>query len=240
MNNRLVTGDGIEHKPSDWKFDANVAEKFDAHVSKSVPYYSETQKLAVGISDWFVHDGGCVYDIGCATGTTIADLAYRHAGKQVHYIGIDRSVAMLQKAKERVNGLSRIQLLHEDVLEHSFPSDIDLVYSLYTLQFIDPHRRLELLTKIYNSMSCRGAIVLVEKVLDADPIATDIYIHLHWAKKVELGFEASEVYGKAMALRGVLVPFTLQENIDMLTRAGFSRVSTFWKWSNFAGLIAIK
>lgn len=232
-------GDGIRVDRADWEFNAEVAKTFDSHVGKSVPYYNETQQLAVAMSDWFVRDGSLVYDIGCATGATIADLLQRHPKKRLRCVGLDNSAAMLVQAHQRLDALN-VQLIQEDVLQCSLESNISLIYCLYTLQFLDPQRRLEVCDRLYRNLVRRGAFILVEKVLDADPVVGDIYTHLHWAKKAEMGFDVSEIYGKAQSLRGVLVPFTTQENIRMLESIGFSRVSVFFKWCNFCGILAVK
>jgi tRNA (cmo5U34)-methyltransferase len=238
--NEFNAGDGIKSSTAEWKFSTEVAKNFNNHVIKSVPYYQETHQLAVEISDWFVHENCKVYDIGCATGTLIADLMRRHVRKCIHFTGIDTSAAMLEESRKILNGFHRICLHQENALSFPFESDLSMIYSLYTLQFIDPQHRLELCQKIHDSLSRRGAFVLVEKVLDHDPVMTDIYTHLHWSKKEEMGFDVTEIYAKAQSLRGVLVPFTAEENIQLLQQAGFSRISYFFKWCNFLGLVAVK
>lgn len=237
----LSAGDNIQTLQSNWTFnDSAVAENFNQHVHRSVPYYLETQQLAVELSDWFVQSGGKIYDLGCATGSTIADLAKRHARKSLHFTGIDTSAQMLEKARKGLDGFARINLKQADACELPFEQDLSMVYSLYTLQFIDPQQRLELCKKIYSSLSRRGAFVLVEKVLDFDSMVGDIFVNLHWGKKAAMGFEPSEIYAKAQSLRGVLTPFTVEENLQMLKEAGFERTSVFFKWCNFAGIVAIK
>lgn len=54
------------------------------------------------------------------------------------------------------------------------------------------------------------------------------------------GFTNEEIIYKARSLRGVLVPLTLSENLEMLSSVGFETVDTFIKWYNFAGIIAVK
>jgi tRNA (cmo5U34)-methyltransferase len=235
-----VVGDGIQSGRSEWKFDAAVAEVFDSHVGKSVPFYEETEQLSVSMSDWFLHDASLVYDLGCATGTTFERLLTRHPNKSIQCVGIDNSEAMLNQARARLGSYSGIKLVNEDLLDHSFKSDISLIYSLYTLMFIPAQQRIALCKKLYESLAKRGALILVEKVLDDDAFVTDVFTHLHWSKKAEMGFDVTEIYGKAQALRGVLVPFTLEENIDMLRCSGFSRISVFFKWCNFCGIVATK
>lgn len=47
-------------------------------------------------------------------------------------------------------------------------------------------------------------------------------------------------FAKSRAIRGVLQPYTVDENIQMLQEAGFRDIDTFFKWNNFVGFIAIK
>ena len=240
MNTTATAGDGIAADRAEWQFNAEVAKTFDIHVAKSVPLYDETQKLALEMSDWFVGDRCTVYDLGCATGLTLAGLLERHPQKAIRCVGIDNSEPMLDQARSRLAGHDQVQLIHGDALVQQFEPDISLFYSLYTLQFINAQKRLELCKRIHQSLSERGGLILVEKVLDHDPVVTDIFTHLHWSKKEEMGFDVKEIYTKAQALRGVLVPFTVQENIQMLNAAGFSRVSVFFKWCNFCGMVGVK
>ena len=38
----------------------------------------------------------------------------------------------------------------------------------------------------------------------------------------------------------MLVPYRLEENRELLTRAGFRTVDVFFKWFNFCGIVAVK
>jgi tRNA (cmo5U34)-methyltransferase len=210
------------------------------HVARSVPYYLETHRVAVEMSDWFVSDQCRVYDLGCSTGNLIGDLYQRHQGKNIRYTGIDKSHPMLKEAEKAIGALPDVTLRLDDALSMPFEPEISLIYCLYTLQFINPQKRIDLCRKIHDSLSRRGGLILVEKVLDSDSVMTDIYTHLHWTKKAELGFDVTEIYGKAQSLRGVLVPFTAEENFQLLQESGFSRVSVFFKWCNFIGIVAVK
>lgn len=242
LPNTPITGDGIRAKAAAWEFNKEVAIAFDSHVSKSVPYYQETHQVVVEMSDWFVSDGSVVYDLGCSTGTLISDLVRRHAAinRDVRFIGLDKSEPMLEQAQKNLEGYRNVELLRGDALTHQFANGVSMVYSLYTLQFVDPLHRQALIQRIYNCLAPRGAFVLVEKVLDHDPVVEDIFIHLHWSKKAQMGFDVTEIYAKAQSLRGVLVPYTVEENKHLLENAGFRRISTFFQWCNFIGFLAIK
>jgi tRNA (cmo5U34)-methyltransferase len=235
------TGDNIASTQGNWEFTAQVAQNFDSHVRKSVPFYDVTQQLVLQLSDWFVYKGATVYDIGCATGTTLMALAERHSAKQLKLIGVDESTEMLAKVGGDTQLPPNIELLGQDIFDVDLPpASASLILSLYTLQFIPTQKRGQLLRKLYSGLARRGAFILVEKVLDSDALLTDIYIQQHWEQKRSMGFDVGEIYNKAAALRGVLTPLSTTENIQMLQDAGFDRVSVCFKWCNFAAFIAIK
>lgn len=235
-------GDGIYAGTTNWKFDAAVADNFEAHISKSVPMYNEVQRLAVTLSDWFIEDGSSVYDIGCATGTTLAELHKRHLNKKsLKMVGIDNSAVMLARAKDNLNGYNeqRISLVCQNIMDYSFDAPASVIYSLYTLQFINFSQRAELCKKIHSCLKDYGAFFLVEKIIESDYRVADVFTHLHWERKEEMGFKPAEIYNKAQSLRGVLKPLTLEKNLELLRGAGF-RTSTFFQWCNFVGFIGIK
>jgi tRNA (cmo5U34)-methyltransferase len=49
-----------------------------------------------------------------------------------------------------------------------------------------------------------------------------------------------EIAQKREALENVMIPYRIEENTELLKRNGFKAVDTFFKWYNFAGLVAVK
>ena len=45
---------------------------------------------------------------------------------------------------------------------------------------------------------------------------------------------------KREALENVLVPYRLDENVELFRRNGFELVETFFQWFNFAGFLCVK
>ncbi len=242
---RLVdTGDNIAHDRAEWRFDdPKTVANFDSHIAKSVPGYSDVHQLILELSDWFVSNHGRVVDLGCSTGTLLAALLERHESKSLHAIGVDSSPQMIDAARSRLQPVSQASiktLTTADLAHYSFGSENSMVTCLYTLQFVPPSRREGVLRQIRDSLAKRGALFLVEKVLDDSPDLVEIYNQVHHSKKVELGFDPAQIYHKAQSLRGQLIPLRLSENVQLLEAAGFQHVSVFWRWCNWAGIIAIR
>jgi tRNA (cmo5U34)-methyltransferase len=235
-------GDNITAVNAGWTFSGAVADTFDDHVSKSVPLYAEGHKLICSVSDFFVKPGSTVYEIGSSTGTLSMLLAKHNAQKaDARFIGIDVEADMVAKAQAKAKEamLSNVSFVADDVNAMEF-EPADLIVAYYTVQFIRPSVRQQLIDKIYNSLHWGGAFVLFEKVRGPDARFQDISTLLYNDYKLEQGYSTDEIVSKSRSLKGVLEPFSTQGNIDLLKRAGFNDIMTLQKYICFEGMLAIK
>ena len=224
----------------EWKFNHQVAENFDTHVEKSVPYYHEIQRMIVEMSEWFVGDYSVIYDIGSSTGETISLLLEKNKNKKdVKFVGIENCNAMIEKAKIKCDSLS-VNFVYQDALELTGFINASLITSLYTLHFIPFDRRLELLKMIHRDLRVGGAFILVEKVHAESSLFEDMWLELHWDSKKRQGLDDSMIIQKARSLRGVLMPLSLSEYLKILGDIGYTKVEVFSKWYNWVGIIATK
>ena len=100
MNRDDIFDDG-KPRGSDFTFDAEVAAVFDNMISRSVPFYAEQQRMIVEVVKRYWRPGTDIYDLGCATGTTLINLG-RELDGPGRLIGYDNSEAMLQQARGAV------------------------------------------------------------------------------------------------------------------------------------------
>ncbi len=232
-------GDSISAENANWSFGGDVAKTFDDHVSKSVPLYPQGHDLVAKLSDFFLGNGSLCYDIGCSTGTLLADLAKRNKSKNVNFIGIEPEASMVTKAKERCAPFANVAIEQGDVLDIDL-GKADMIVSYYTIQFIRPRHRQDLFKRIYESLNWGGAFVLFEKVRAPDARFQDIMSLLYTDYKIDMGYDTQEIVGKSRSLKGVLEPFSTQGNIDLAKRAGFQDIMSIFKYVCFEGFLAIK
>jgi len=223
-----------------WRFDETVAKIFDRHIRESVPFYNEIHRMTAEISDWFVRDSSLVYDLGTSTGEGVRRIFERHRKKNLRFVAVDISKDMMAKAREKLLDVPNVQFVVSD-LNNPFPiENASLVMSIFTLQFVTPNSRPRLLRDIFNGLIEGGAFVLVEKVLGETPRIDEVWMDLHHDLKRRNSIDDHEIAVKSRTLRGILVPRSLPENMYLLRQVGFSEMDVFFKWYNWAGVLAIK
>lgn len=230
-------------QPKDFKFDTEVASVFDDMVSRSVPFYSETKSTALNLAKSFVKPKSNIYDIGCSTATMLIDFAKLIDDKSVNFIGVDNSQPMINKAFEKVKSnhlQDRICLQLNNVEDNMKLSNASVVFMTYTLQFVRPLCRDLLIKQIYDSLLPNGCLILVEKILGNDSLFNRLYIDLYYEYKRSAGYSNEEIQNKREALENVMIPYRIDENIELLKRNGFSSYEIFFKWFNWAGIIVTK
>ena len=233
-------------KTEDFSFNEHVAQVFDNMVSRSVPYYKQTQLMQSElVQDFLPIQSGVVCDLGCSTGTTI-DLIINNqkCPDSVKFFGYDNSEPMLDKARNKlVDGIKneRISLINADLSALPELPSCHVVIMNWTLQFVRPMDRENLLRNVYSSLQPGGALFLSEKILGSSSQLNRLFIdHYLQYKIAQGGYSDVENQRKREALENVLVPYRLDENSILLDRCGFKQVESYFRWLNFACVIAIK
>ena len=233
--------DKVFDKPitKQFEFDEEVASVFDDMLDRSVPYYKESLDLTINFALKYLNDKDKVFDLGCSTASTLISLA-QNSKKKLNLIGIDSSSAMLQRAKTKVHAFGLdIDFVCDDIFNVDM-SNSKVIIANYTLQFIRPLQREKLIKKIYDSLEEGGIFIFSEKVISNDKVLNKHCIDEYYDFKKTQGYSEFEIAQKREALENVLIPYSEDENKNMIKDAGFATCDTIFKWVNFATFIAIK
>ncbi|PIQ96738.1 MAG: tRNA (cmo5U34)-methyltransferase, partial [Nitrospinae bacterium CG11_big_fil_rev_8_21_14_0_20_56_8] len=98
----------------------------------------------------------------------------------------------------------------------------------------------ELMQTIHGGLVPGGGLILIEKVKAETDAFDAAFVDLHHAMKRDKGYSHLEIARKREALDEVLIPWKLSENLELLRGSGFRSAEVFFKWNNFAGLVALK
>lgn len=217
------------------KFSFDTIQNFDEHILASIPNYDVLFDSLLILSDYFITKEKTVYDVGCSTGKLLKALDAKYQDiNDIKFIGYDRSFNLLPKEEE-----ARIEFIERDLNRGGIFTDASLVFSIFTLQFLDKEARPVLLKKIYDGLCKGGAFIVTEKVYSNYGQIQDIYTSSYYDYKKQ-SFTEKQILDKEVDLRKILKPNTSEENIAMLEYAGFETVVYFYKYLNFEGYICIK
>jgi len=233
--------DRVFEKPIEKKFefDEAVASVFDDMVSRSVPFYDEVRKLVISLILTEQQEGKKVLDLGSSTAKFLLDL-HSQMDVKMHLKGLDNSQAMLDRATQKCQAFGAdIKLEMADMLSYTY-ADEDIIVANYTLQFIRPMQRLELVKKLYDGLREGGVFIFSEKVVFEDKKLDKELIDIYYAYKKEQGYSSYEIAQKREALENILIPFTIKENIQMCLDAGFKQIDTVFQWANFVTFVTKK
>jgi len=215
-------------------FSKEVSDVFDNMITRSVPFYWQMQQLITLFAQKYVQPNTAVLDLGCSTGDTLSKIAAAVNDDRVDYVGIDKSPDMLQKAQERFSDATYIEA---DVAALPELPQASLVNLFLTLQFVPVSAREDVLRRVYDTTIEGGACILVEKVSMDNQVFFD---ELYDEAKRASGYSETEIYQKKEALKTVLVPVSVEQNIAMMRAAGFKEVRVFFQWLQFVGIVGVR
>lgn len=210
-------------------FNFDTIKDFDNHIAKSIPNYDVLNETIMSISEYFLTPNSNIYDLGCSTGRLLKSLPYSLSNKK---IGYDNSLIMPDKDDV-------IIFKKTDLNEEFEIINACIVYSVFTMQFLNKTSREKFCKTIYDGLNYGGAFILCEKIYQEDGFMQEILTFSHYDYKRKY-FNDDEIFAKERDLRFIMKPNKLSSNLFLLKSVGFNTITQFWQSYNFVGLIAIK
>lgn len=211
-----------------FEFDAEVARVFPDMLARSIPGYAALLELIGVLAKQIVVPQGRVYDLGCSLGAVSLAVLESTVGRNVQVVAVDSSPAMIARLAQLTQS-SRVgealELRCEDVLQTKIHGAC-LVVLNFTLQFIAPEDRDDLVLRIARGLEPGGMLVLSEKTKPEQPSEL-LLSTLHDEFRRARGYSDLEIARKRKALEDVLLPDTRSTHVARLERAGLSPVEWF-------------
>ena len=227
---------------TDFNFGAETANVFDDMLDRSVPFYGEIQRMIAEMASDFAVPGTNLYDLGCSTCTTFLALQEK-VRPGVRFIGVDSSEDMLKRAHEKLaeHSFSREYELNSLDLNSGVPIvNASVVIMNLTLQFVRPLNRDKVIRAIAQGLNDGGCLILLEKILSHNSTINRFFIKYYYDMKRRQGYSEMEIAQKREALENVLIPYHVDENVELLLINGFKSCDVFFRWYNFCGMLGLK
>jgi SAM-dependent methyltransferase len=167
-----------------------------------------------------------VLDLGTGDGVTLA--LVRELRPDVRAVAADFSVEMLARARARVDGDDRVEVVAHD-LDDPLPAgwgSFDLVVSSFAIHHVADARKRALYGEIHERLRPGGTFLNLEHVASPTP-------ELHVEFLAALGIDPAEDDPS-----NLLAP--VSEQLGWLRSVGFGQVDCHWKWRELALLGAVR
>lgn len=222
-------------------FDDSVAERFDDMITRSIPgmdlLREETAEYVRVFLDSAPLAPGAprILDLGCSLGTQIQ--AFRNVLRPLlSYVGVDASAPMAERAMARFAHTERVRIVNASALSYleeaaAAEERIDVVVALFTLQFMAPEDRVQVLRAIADVQRARSRpllLLVAEKVVQAPDVEPLVRAAYYGMKSRVSGYDSQQIATKELALRNVLVPLTEAGNLELLRSLAPKWLSLYW------------
>lgn len=229
-----------------FRFNDNVAAVFPDMLRRSIPGYAASLEAIGSLAARYVTPGSHCYDLGCSLGAATLAMRQGIGVPGCRIFAVDVAPAMIARCREIVaedDRLNRPQtevVIVEDDIRNVEIVNASMVVLNYTLQFLAPGDRDELIARIHAGMADGGLLVLSEKVVDENEHMEALLVDLHHEHKRRNDYSSLEIARKRAALENVLVPETVASHRQRLERAGFRHAAVWLRYFNFVSIIAIR
>lgn len=200
-------------------------EAFDDHINASIPTLSELDVLVAHLSHDLAQEGTHVVDVGCSTGRVLRSMPHR---SNVKYLGIDRDMETAPSTS--------VEFRRADILDTDLPAS-SVIIAMFTLQFLPPHQREEVLKALHGTLVRGGVLILAEKTHADNPRIDTIKQSALMRHKTK-SFTGDEIVSKQLGISPIMHLRTELELFKELNM--FDSASTFWAWGGFRAVIAVK
>jgi tRNA (cmo5U34)-methyltransferase len=200
----------------EWANQARVAE----YLAREIPHRQIAEEMLLAALPEQVER--CI-DLGTGDGRLLALVRTRYPGAEA--IGLDSSVAMLDRAKERFHDSPKVELRDHDLRAPlSDARSAEVVVSGLAIHHLEDRRKRELFDEVHGLLAPGGVFANLDLVRSASA-------RLHERFRREIGRVEDDPTDRLAGL---------DEQMDWLREVGFAEVDCHFKWLEMALIVAVK
>jgi 2-polyprenyl-3-methyl-5-hydroxy-6-metoxy-1,4-benzoquinol methylase len=193
-------------KVDKWKFDDDVASRFQQEAVTNIPDYDRVISLCIDIAKRHLKPDDFIIDIGSALGYTVD--RFINSGFTC-VLGVECSESMLKATKHPE------RIIHSSTFPNNIPCKLALAN--WTLHFII--EREQYIKDVYDSLDDEGLFILTDKTPQSQLIK-----NLYYDFKRMNGVSDEYIYEKEQKLKGYMHLYPIDWYLNALTNAGFKNV----------------
>jgi len=176
--------------------------------------------------------------LGAGGGLELKAFAELQPGWQ--FDGVDPSTDMLELARTTLGPLASRVRLHEGYIDSAPTGPFDGATCLLTLHFLGRAERLGMLEAIHSRLKPGAPLVVAHHSFPNEGPEQDRWLARNAAFAVAAGVTVVQAGSGSTAIKERLPVLTPQQEVDLLSKAGFTSVELFYAGFTFKGWVACK
>ena len=223
-------------------FDDKVADVFEDMIHRSVPGYDAIIAMIGVLAERYALPDTQCYDLGSSLGAVTLEIQKNTQDRDCKTVAIDTSEAMVNRLRQIITQQqleNRVEVRQEDIRDTEI-QNASVVVLNFTLQFVSPEERSQVIEKIYQGLHPGGIFILSEKIAFPDQQENEFQIDMHHEFKKLHGYSDMEISQKRTALDNVLIPDRKEIHLARLQQAGFQHAYIWFQCFNFVSIVALK
>jgi tRNA (cmo5U34)-methyltransferase len=222
---------------------SHTSASYDVEVITTIPYYATFHSETIDLILTIKPDAPVWLDSGGGTGYLPEQALPRFPG--THFLLSDPSPAMLDKARQRLTGISSDRLtilppLRSEELAGRLPLDPDVVTAIQCHHYGGAEARHSATRTIYSLLPAGGVYVTFENIRPDTPEGTSLGLDRWLEFQRRQGRPDAVVEAHRGRFDTEYFPITIRQHLDLLRESGFSVAELFWRSQMQAGFYAIK
>lgn len=184
----------------------------------------------VKMAELLPKDANEILDLGCGTGLELEEIF--KTKPSINVTGIDLTQAMLDKLKEK-HPDKNLSLINASYFDYDFGiCKYDAALSFQTMHHFSHEDKFKLYSKVFASLKTNGQYIEGDYMV-GNQQAEDFYYSENKRIREEQGIPEGEFYHYD-------TPCTIDNQIKMLSKAGFKTVKVSWRVENTTIIVAQK
>jgi tRNA (cmo5U34)-methyltransferase len=224
-----------------FQFDAEVSSLFDDMAPRSIPMYNEVHRLHVSLFSHLLRPGAVVADIGSSTGHLFRNIATQlclpFCDTGIHGYAVDLSADMMSHLHAQFPEVTSIVGDITDLPD--LPEPADLMFCLYTLQFITDTLKPEAIRWLVRNVKVGGVLVLGQKETVAIEELQALMGEEYYQFRRDNGYSQEEIDAKTSALQNSMWPMPHESLMRKLGQHRMDCVETT-RWLQFSTVACIR
>lgn len=206
------------------------------NATRRVPGLTDVHRMSALLLAESTPPEGRVLVVGAGGGMELKFFAQSFPGWQ--FDGVDPSAEMLNLAKISLGPLaSRVQL-HNGYVEVAPMGPFDAASCLLTRHFIAEADRLKTLCEIHSRLKPRGVFVAMHYSIPQNPTERELWLSRCAEYAISSGVDPEQARTAAESIGKQLPILSPDQGEDLMRKAGFTEVSTFYVGLAFRGWVA--